>query len=206
MKIKANEFRIGNLIDTPYGILPIYGISKNCIEVEYNSEDVSIYDFNLDECKPIPITEEWLLKFGFIANGISYKLENNKLGRFFTDMKAGTYEDGEAIHWKYSEIMQGYRNANIPDFNGHIGPKKLKDAISQIEKDKKKSNILLKIDMVAPYFGKYLEVTMVYFIDSNEGPLNYNLHKIETIRQTLKKDTYKQYLKHLAKLHNHKCF
>lgn len=77
MKIKANEFRIGNLIDTPYGILPIYGISKNCIEVEYNSEDVSIYDFNLDECKPIPIIEEWLLKFGFIANGISYKLENN---------------------------------------------------------------------------------------------------------------------------------
>jgi len=57
--MKSNELRIGNWIKSdPYGsemewIIYPEDMSKICI-----ADDDSIY-------KPIPLTEEWLLKFGF---------------------------------------------------------------------------------------------------------------------------------------------
>lgn len=54
--IKANELRIGNYVLTCHGVdLKIYGIiSKG-----------NTGGYLLETLKPIPITEEWLLGFGF---------------------------------------------------------------------------------------------------------------------------------------------
>lgn len=67
--MKANEFRIGNLIDFYGEIKEIEGVSKR------QRPDVGYFQVAGIEApqkgihiKPIPLTEEWLLKFGFISN------------------------------------------------------------------------------------------------------------------------------------------
>jgi len=58
--MKANELRIGNYVqEDGYGVLEI---GATCLV------DISVGTY---KPKPIPITEEWLLKFGF--NEISFK-------------------------------------------------------------------------------------------------------------------------------------
>ena len=59
--MKANELRIGNYVRHVF----------NCLEInepEYrieNGADILVHE-NLNCMKPIPLTEEWLVKFGFI--------------------------------------------------------------------------------------------------------------------------------------------
>jgi hypothetical protein len=60
--MKANELRIGNLIFNDFGeVEPIYGVDEKGIltKVEENGWSMCF------KPKPIPLTEEWLLKFGF---------------------------------------------------------------------------------------------------------------------------------------------
>lgn len=64
--MKANELRIGNLVDSPDGICPIIeidGYSKRAVihDEEYNDRN----GYLLSTLKPIPITEERLVKWGF---------------------------------------------------------------------------------------------------------------------------------------------
>lgn len=53
--MKANELRIGNflIMDLPFGTDKMYKVSNE------------FFNLNIEYFKPIPITEEWLLKFGF---------------------------------------------------------------------------------------------------------------------------------------------
>ena len=53
--MKANELRIGNYVNTKNGIKKVsdIGIDYDCF-------------FTQDHVKPIPLKEEWLLKFGFV--------------------------------------------------------------------------------------------------------------------------------------------
>lgn len=119
-----------------------------------------------------------------VIKKIIRKIEKKK-GWFFTDCKAGLYEDGEAVHWRKEEIYKGERDGK-PDFNGHIGNKKLIDAV--------KEHALLKIDMVCPYYDKYVEATVVYLIKCNDGYFNYNpdLLKMPRVLTSLVDDTKKQ--------------
>ena len=65
--IKANELRIGNLVE--YKITDKFDERKEWWEVsEIDADDIhwlSKVDTNDDDFKPIPLTENWLLKFGF---------------------------------------------------------------------------------------------------------------------------------------------
>jgi hypothetical protein len=117
----------------------------------------------------------------------------DKKGWFFTDMKAGMYDDGSSVHWTPQEVIKGKRNGKMPDFNNHVGEKKLSDAVQE--------NALLKIDMVAPYYGRYIEVTVVYFISDLDGDINFTQMQLdpEYILKSLKEDTRKQF-------NNHKYF
>lgn len=67
--MKANELRIGNFV---YGIeqgyketaLPVACIhNDNTIRLQVGDETVGCYNSKI--IKPIPLTEEWLVKFGF---------------------------------------------------------------------------------------------------------------------------------------------
>ena len=63
--IQENELRIGNLVQDSFGLIEISIRGQSYFNNEDNNlgtiEFASIY-------KPIPLTEEWLLKFGFVSN------------------------------------------------------------------------------------------------------------------------------------------
>jgi hypothetical protein len=98
MKITASEFRIGNLVyffkETPVMIIAISS------EELYLTQGCGFINPKIDECEPIPLTEEWLLKLGFqkekehytwyfkgkviinVFNYIAYKLNANGYTRY----------------------------------------------------------------------------------------------------------------------------
>jgi hypothetical protein len=94
----------------------------------------------------------------------------NTHGWYFTDAKAGFYDDGEAVHWTANEILQGHRNGDIEDFNGHKGDMTLAKAFRQYSPNAKN---LIKIDMVVPYYKGYIECSMVYVFMINGKYINY---------------------------------
>jgi hypothetical protein len=72
--MKANELRIGNYVVPPVGCEPHIGEITainldryDCELIDDNYEEyVSISQFGkIRELNPVPITKEWLLKFGF---------------------------------------------------------------------------------------------------------------------------------------------
>lgn len=58
MELKANELRIGNLIYQ----------WRTDIPFEVGIDDLKIIQSGESKARPIPLTEEWLLKFGFEKN------------------------------------------------------------------------------------------------------------------------------------------
>jgi len=91
--MKANELRIGNYVNEEYG--GIYEV------ININSEGIDYVDlrkptfkaigrFDINSIKPIPLTEEWLVKLGYdlisenhygILGHLIWKIE----GRFYCD-------------------------------------------------------------------------------------------------------------------------
>ena len=66
--MKANELRIGNLLLFENEVQELSSIhSDNTIRLRKTKEDNchGCYHVNTIIIKPIPLTEEWLLKFGF---------------------------------------------------------------------------------------------------------------------------------------------
>lgn len=71
--IKANELRIGNLLnyDTPEG--DVVTLTTDFNAIQWATEDPKC--FNLVH-SPIPLTEEWLVKFGF-KQYIDFEIKTN---------------------------------------------------------------------------------------------------------------------------------
>ena len=68
--IQANELRIGNLVDDGF---------ENIIEINIDSyREILVFDANT-RWNGIPLTEEWLLKFGFVSNPYQDRYEFNSL-------------------------------------------------------------------------------------------------------------------------------
>lgn len=61
--MKPNELRIGNLLFHNNQIIAVNGISPHCGDFAINTDSSWVY---LKNCKPIQLTEEWLLKFGYL--------------------------------------------------------------------------------------------------------------------------------------------
>jgi hypothetical protein len=102
--MKANELRIGNLV---------YLKSKDAIYEISSGHDIEEIDdapINFD-AKPIPLTEEWLLKFGFefykkqVSLNVGGELFNYAVKNeiiIWTDLKTGWTLDGRInrkTHW-----------------------------------------------------------------------------------------------------------
>jgi hypothetical protein len=59
--MKASELRIGNYVNDRFDAeVTVCDITHGGINLNYGYSTISI-----DELKPIPLTEEWLLRFGF---------------------------------------------------------------------------------------------------------------------------------------------
>jgi hypothetical protein len=76
--MKANELRIGNwILNTRYKSgyeMQIESIGQFGINIELGYDGLNPIiddDCSFNECEPIPLTEEWLLKFGFERKGIT---------------------------------------------------------------------------------------------------------------------------------------
>jgi len=85
--MEAKELRIGNWIKQPNG-------NNYVFIIEDTENQQSINSFDLEEIEPIPLTEEWLIKFGFIldetresSDDVAYywkRLGVTKFGGFFS--------------------------------------------------------------------------------------------------------------------------
>jgi hypothetical protein len=87
--MKAEELRLGNLVSN---MNPRHNDSILTIESIGDNHEVNVFyrKYLLSELEPIPLTEEWLLKFGFTKHGqysYFYKddliIDKNDLGVFF---------------------------------------------------------------------------------------------------------------------------
>lgn len=79
--MKVQELRIGNLV---------YGVSDRVEQITLISETKIITDLvkinapmevDLTDISPIPLTEEWLIKFGFVKEPLAYSINIDKFGR-----------------------------------------------------------------------------------------------------------------------------
>lgn len=62
--MKANELRIGNWVLN----------QGELIELTKQKFKMAVISFNCQEIKPIPLTEEWLVRFGFtLINRVDYE-------------------------------------------------------------------------------------------------------------------------------------
>lgn len=67
--MRANELRVGDFIKQPNGINEVFLIEDR--ETTYY-----INTFPINDIEPIPLTEEWLLKFGFRKDGVYFDDDN----------------------------------------------------------------------------------------------------------------------------------
>lgn len=94
--IQANELRIKNLLEFNGAVMEVASIHCDNTIRFYNKEKTdTIGCFRINECKPIPLTEQWLLEFGFTYNGWNYDL-----GRF-TFHAQGTDENGSFYNTEF---------------------------------------------------------------------------------------------------------
>ena len=90
--MKATELRIGNLIFQSGQITIIENISRSINDWE------RVNNKRLFDCTPIPLTEEWLLKFGFEKEETGY-WTIGKLRGGFTVCRAERKSDRLCYRW-----------------------------------------------------------------------------------------------------------
>jgi hypothetical protein len=70
--MKAQELRIGNYIDGS-GLMEVTAINKNKVNIyDHYNKSLLRYALPVERFKGFPLTEEWLLKFGFTKHPISW--------------------------------------------------------------------------------------------------------------------------------------
>jgi hypothetical protein len=113
LTMKASELRIGNLVWDKMFLYSIRGITdilqaeisgihntKNASNEDFYKEGI-VYSLNYENVEPIPLTEEWLLKFGFEKTDIN--TWGNKVIGIFFDGKIGSYN---ICNFKYVHQLQ----------------------------------------------------------------------------------------------------
>ncbi len=92
--MKANELRIGNLVKW-YDVSKVLELhsEKNKFDNVYIECEESFEWTEYNKLEPIPLTEEWLLKFGFLIIEINGKFEAT-LPNFRYNIYWNKYTDG----------------------------------------------------------------------------------------------------------------
>jgi hypothetical protein len=107
--MKANELRIGNYIGDKNDIAIVESIDKDGCIVQFINDEKQ--GFRISEpIKAIPLTEEWLLRFGFIKVGSEWKLFpcfEVQIIAFNEDNYNGVMFYTRTIHTDYTPIYCG---------------------------------------------------------------------------------------------------
>ena len=122
--MKATDLRIGNYVIfksiqmvtlNQNGKYENYEEPHQLHQIQISSNDFEYIEKGQSEYRPIPLTEEWLLKFGFVQS-------SNNLGNTFHILK----KDGVIVmltieHWTNTDINSKYHNHWHCEYllNGH---------------------------------------------------------------------------------------
>jgi hypothetical protein len=94
--MKANELRIGNLVKKGNDLCIVKGYYDNLFIVE-DTEKIEFKSNVFDNLKPIPLTEEWLLKFDMeLTDGFSSS-RKLYLNNYENDISKITYSPKEGL-------------------------------------------------------------------------------------------------------------
>ena len=111
--LKSKELMIGNLVDFEATTHVIQSIDRwNATSYwlkETNEKGAELYKHPLSQIKPIPLTEEWLLKFGFIPlDGLNWCLGKIKVWSGATGIyhQFTTPDDIDDVLLKYVHQLQ----------------------------------------------------------------------------------------------------
>lgn len=113
--INANELRIGNLLQYEGDVYPIMWIMDThlCIEQDWveDEEEDKFHEAEITKFEPIPITEQWLLDFGFEYH--NYYVEDEDYIEDNSDGITHTYKIGGNKHWYYTLNMSPCGNIDF---------------------------------------------------------------------------------------------
>lgn len=116
--MEARELRIGNLVEYPNWsnnkdkcIFEIGSISKLNDEITVTKGLIKISSKNIYYFKPIPLTEEWLLKFGFdnTLAGIP-SFHNGMFGLFWENCSLFLLTQGVCLEIPYIKSVHHLQN------------------------------------------------------------------------------------------------
>ena len=108
--MKANLLRIGNLLSVGNYDVKVVEIHHLGVQVCDLEETQDTWELFSDRIKPIPLTEEWLLKFGFVTtqwdNFDSYRFEIGNNDYAIVIYSDGNCEVGDVITTKINYVHQ----------------------------------------------------------------------------------------------------
>jgi hypothetical protein len=127
--IQANELRLGNLVSPVQGVLfekatkdfvrhlagklahlPILTIKQEYVTVSYSFDDVLYYqDVGFEDIKPIPLTEEILLKCGFEKN-VPDIWQSYKKDKFCNKLRLIEHINGDYFQFCWNESSTNLYN------------------------------------------------------------------------------------------------
>jgi len=104
----ANELRIGNLVsDRGFFEMEVSAIFKDEVYLDFEENEGVVWEVNEKDLQPIPLTEEWLLKFGFVLHdddnfwfykhGLDFCVTKDK-GSFFVWIMDGDFVEIISVH------------------------------------------------------------------------------------------------------------
>ena len=105
-KIRASELRINNIVEADGIIQRVYRIWQNGAELVEQEDGDDDLDYHENDIHPIPLTEEWLLKFGFTKEVLGWKHWNLDLYLYLDN---GCFESEQLpmfIYLKYVHQLQ----------------------------------------------------------------------------------------------------
>jgi len=97
--MKANELRIGNYVNADGNYKKVYNLYSNGWDFLHDDIDCRFVEYQ--NTKPIPLTEEWLLKFGFEKTNESKEVE----WYVFNGFEVSTYNEGETVYFVYQHLV-----------------------------------------------------------------------------------------------------
>lgn len=104
--MKASELRYGNLIESHFSGC---NFAKGIVKVDfYVMQKIHLYN-GLQSLKPIPLTDEWLLKFGFekiIVEDYPLYIYDGFIIEVYTDNCVVSYNNTEITKIKYVHQLQ----------------------------------------------------------------------------------------------------
>jgi len=105
--IKTNELRVGNLVYTPMDFkMKVVGIFDDQILLDFEGNEGDVFDFKPNELKPIPLTEEKLLKFGFENIYDELLFYNGYCDLIFNDNRVSLRVEGQWLSFDVEYVHQ----------------------------------------------------------------------------------------------------